>query len=224
MPLLRVPLNCRSCPSLVCFRTALLGAAATVLSLAPGTANARPARRRAIRDERGYTAVEELLLRDDHRRNGRLCGHPPDPYRAEEHQPHPAGRGALAGPAPQRRAERDLGRVDGNWKTGTVTVAHAEAARRDPGTVFARQLAPSRRGQLPAPRPCFLRHRPRRDHPGRAHRDRVSAPAGRSLGARPARARLPSARAVAGARVLVKGLRKASRSRWTAPTTAARRT
>lgn len=156
MPLLRRAAKLSIVPVPRLLRAALLGAAATVLALAPGSANADRLAAEQFEDERGYTAVEELSYEtiidasDGYAATLRIRTALKNTSRTQ--------RDAVLSLALPRNAELRAisATTDGNWKTGAVTVAHAEPARRDPGTVFARQLAPSRRGQLPAAEAVFF--------------------------------------------------------------------
>ncbi|MEM6994798.1 MAG: VWA domain-containing protein [Myxococcota bacterium] len=129
---------------------ALLGAVCLGGGVAAPDASADQLSVEQLEDERGYTAVEELSYEtiidasDGYSATLRI--------RTALRNTSRSTRDSVLAMALPRNAELQAISVakDGQWSTGTVTVAHAEAARRDPGAVFARQLAPSRSGQLPA--------------------------------------------------------------------------
>ena len=101
-------------------------------------------------DERGYTAVEELSYEaivdasDGYSATLRL--------RTALRNTSRSARDFVLSLALPRNAELTgiAATKDGNWQSGRPTVAHAEEGRRDPGAVFARQLAPTTSGRLPA--------------------------------------------------------------------------
>ncbi len=139
-------------PNVCVRRIALLGALAfgSGVAVTPQAADADQLSVEQLEDERGYTAVEELSYEtiidasDGYSAKLRV--------RTAMHNTSRSTRDVVLAMALPRNAELTgiSATKDGQWKPGAVTVAHADAARRDPGAVFARQLAPSRSGQLPA--------------------------------------------------------------------------
>lgn len=140
-----------SCVTLRTAARAALVCTAALLCVAPvGSASADQLSTEQLEDERGYTAVEELSYEtiidasDGYSATMRV--------RTALHNTSRSTRDAVISIALPRSSElRSISAsTGGTWKPGAVTVAHAEAGRRDPGTIFARQLAPSRRGRLSA--------------------------------------------------------------------------
>jgi len=135
-------------------RAALFGSAlvsaAVVGMLGATEAHADQLSAEPLQDEHGFNAVEELSYEtiidasDGYSATLRI--------RTALRNTSRSTRDAVISLALPHDAElRSMAAVkDGTWQRGAETVTHADAARRDPGAVFARQLAPARSGQLPA--------------------------------------------------------------------------
>lgn len=130
-------------------RCGALGLASLVAVATGNTAQADQLSIEQHDDERGYVAIEELSYEtiidasDGYSATLRL--------RTALHNTSATARDAVLSLALPAASELRAIRAskDGTWTAGRVTVAHPGADRRDPGTVFARQLAPSRHGRLP---------------------------------------------------------------------------
>lgn len=131
-------------------RLALTTLLAGAFALAPHAASADQLSAEQGDGERGYQAVEELSYEtiveasDGYSATLRL--------RTALHNASSTPRDAvhsLALPATSQLRSLRVAR-DGQWTDGMGTVIHDEPERRDPGTVFARQLPPHARGGLPA--------------------------------------------------------------------------
>ncbi|MBL4686018.1 MAG: hypothetical protein JKY37_15600 [Nannocystaceae bacterium] len=117
---------------------------------APNLAQADQLTGEQLDDEQGYNAVDELSYEtiidasDGYSATLRV--------RTALHNTSRSTRDVVLSMALPRNAELKTISAAKNdqWQLGAVTVAHADSARRDPGTIFARQLAPSRRGRLPS--------------------------------------------------------------------------
>lgn len=122
----------------------------TVLAGLPGLALADQLSAEQGDDEQGYIAVEELSYEaiidasDGYSATLRL--------RTALHNASSSPRDAVQSLALPPTAQLRSIRVarDGQWTDGMGTVIRNQPERRDPGTVFARTLAPPERGGLPA--------------------------------------------------------------------------
>jgi hypothetical protein len=137
--------NVRAVRALTC-RLALT----TLLAGVPGLVRADQLSAEQSDDERGFTAVEELSYEaivdasDGYSATLRL--------RTALHNNSSNPRDAVHSLALPATAQLRSIRVarDGQWTEGMGTLIKDEPERRDPGTVFARALAPAERGGLPA--------------------------------------------------------------------------
>lgn len=101
-------------------------------------------------DETGYTAVEELSYEviveatNEYTATMRV--------RVALHNNAVTARDAVLSLALPRSAELDSLRVarDGTWSDGLVADVHHDPDRRDPGSIYVRQVAPPKRGLLPS--------------------------------------------------------------------------
>jgi hypothetical protein len=133
-------------------RTALPCALALGLGAAPIVASADQLDVEVREDEPGYQPVQELPYEifvdtaTDHGYAAQLK------LRVALHNGGASERDAVHTMALPRTAEVVGLAVasGGDWRTGGGTVVHDESGRRDPGTIWVRQLEPDRLGGLPA--------------------------------------------------------------------------